>query len=474
MTLNRGTLRLATNKSVANKSLAKVLALAAIGFLLLAGSCRSSASEMRISKLVKGSALSVMIRPDQSAGAIRSLTFRGVEYVDNFDHGRQIQSALQVDGLGECYNPTEAGSKADGAESRTSSVSQIATTHGNSLRTTTRAAFWLSPFEDYGHQCSPNRMERRAQNRVRLSDYLISKTVQFSDTIVNLLSVDIEFRFPEARRTASIEALTAYLPKEFTSFFSYDPAARKLTTLRTDRAGAMSMYPVIVTTADGRNAMGIISADIARRLPSQGYYAYFYFSGPAGAAKWSCVFNESAIAAGSTLHYRCPIAVGTVEEVIRAFDSYAAAHRIVRGNANRLATTRWGGSSFRFSGSPFTPFRSTAPGRVALYACEVAGTADRFVSTRMDCEGMRPAGQIGYARREAEPGLVPLVRFYREVSGEHLITTLPREGIANGYHSEGILGYVRPWGNTRSVVRPNPMDSSNCADRPFFLLNGSR
>ena len=57
---------------------------------------------------------------------------------------------------------------------------------------------------------------------------------------------------------------------------------------------------------------------------------------------------------------------------------------------------------------------------------------------------MRPGGQIGYARREAEPGLVPLVRFYREVSGEHLITTLPQEGAASGYGQEGVLGYVRP------------------------------
>ena len=427
-----------------NKGFARVLLLVATGCLLLAGSCRSSASEVKISKRVNGSALSVSIRPDQSAGAIRSLTFRGVEYVDNYDHGRQIQSALQVDGLGECFNPTEAGSKADGAQSRTSSVSQIASSHANSLRTTTRAAFWLSPSEDYGRQCSPNRMERRAQNPVLLSDYLISKTVEFSDTIANLVSVDIEFCFPEARRTASIEALTAYLPKEFTSFFSYDTAFRKLTTLRTDSVGAMTMYPVIVATADGRNAMGIISPDIARRLPSQGYYAYFYFSGPAGAAKWSCVFNESQIAAGSTLHYHCPIAVGTVNEVIRAFDSYAAAYRTIPGNANRPALTRGGGPNFRFSGSPFTPFNSTAPGRLALFACEVAGSADRFVSVRMDCEGMRLAGQIGYARREAEPGLVPLLRFYREASGEHLITILPQEGTANGYRSEGILGYVRP------------------------------
>jgi hypothetical protein len=47
------------------------------------------------------------------AGAVASLTFRGVEYIDIKDHGRQMQSASSVDSLGECYNPTEAGNRAD-------------------------------------------------------------------------------------------------------------------------------------------------------------------------------------------------------------------------------------------------------------------------------------------------------------------------------------------------------------------------
>jgi len=35
------------------------------------------------------------------AGAICSLTWRNKEFVDDFDHGRQIQSALVYDRLGE-------------------------------------------------------------------------------------------------------------------------------------------------------------------------------------------------------------------------------------------------------------------------------------------------------------------------------------------------------------------------------------
>jgi len=48
------------------------------------------------------------------AGAIDSLKWDGVEFIDSHDHGRQLQSAISADVNGvfhvECYNPTEAGS----------------------------------------------------------------------------------------------------------------------------------------------------------------------------------------------------------------------------------------------------------------------------------------------------------------------------------------------------------------------------
>ncbi len=51
------------------------------------------------------------------AGAIDSVKWDGVEFIDSHDHGRQLQSAINADVDGvfhvECYNPTEAGSVAD-------------------------------------------------------------------------------------------------------------------------------------------------------------------------------------------------------------------------------------------------------------------------------------------------------------------------------------------------------------------------
>jgi hypothetical protein len=48
------------------------------------------------------------------AGAIDSVKWDGVEFINSHDHGRQLQSAINADVDGvyhtECYNPTEAGS----------------------------------------------------------------------------------------------------------------------------------------------------------------------------------------------------------------------------------------------------------------------------------------------------------------------------------------------------------------------------
>ena len=53
------------------------------------------------------------------AGAIQSLTWDGVEFINSADHGRELQSACSFDNTSmanaETFNPTEAGSRSDGA-----------------------------------------------------------------------------------------------------------------------------------------------------------------------------------------------------------------------------------------------------------------------------------------------------------------------------------------------------------------------
>ena len=36
------------------------------------------------------------------------------EFINSYDHGRELQLAVVVAGFGECWNPTEAGGESDG------------------------------------------------------------------------------------------------------------------------------------------------------------------------------------------------------------------------------------------------------------------------------------------------------------------------------------------------------------------------
>jgi len=104
------------------------------------------------------------------AGAIDSVRWAGVEFIDTYDHGRQLQSALNADVEGvfhpECYNPTEAGSAADGHGPRSTSRLEAISVRDGVLSTRARMAFWLSP--------GMRSQGRPAQNTSLLSDHLLS------------------------------------------------------------------------------------------------------------------------------------------------------------------------------------------------------------------------------------------------------------------------------------------------------------
>src|SRR5881409_1199799 len=56
-------------------------------------------------------------------GAISSIVWRGQEYINRGDHGRELQMAMHFDGIGgECFNPTEAGSYQDDRSPTSTSV----------------------------------------------------------------------------------------------------------------------------------------------------------------------------------------------------------------------------------------------------------------------------------------------------------------------------------------------------------------
>jgi hypothetical protein len=248
------------------------------------------------------------------AGAIHSLRWNGIEFIDSFDHGRQLQAACSFDcgkpGFhAECYNPTEAGSRRDGQGPKSTSELLKLRAEGNVLETTTRMAFWLAPGEKSENLPALN-------DRI-LSAHRVSKRVQIGvGELARAIRFDITFHVPEGEThtLAQFEALTGYMPAGFSKFHSYDPKLDELANLA-DGPGEQAL-PVILARPDGSAAMGVWSPD----QPSKGFesagYGRFRFP-TERVVKWNCVFrvrDPKNIPAGD-YRYRVFVAVGTLEEV---------------------------------------------------------------------------------------------------------------------------------------------------------------
>src|SRR5213083_36638 len=88
---------------------------------------------------VFGSPLSVSTS-NQFGGAVSSIKWGGKEYINNYDHGRQLQVNAQFFNRFCCYNPYEAGSFEDGKSATSTSkvLSLTLTASGNRLEATTQ------------------------------------------------------------------------------------------------------------------------------------------------------------------------------------------------------------------------------------------------------------------------------------------------------------------------------------------------
>lgn len=240
------------------------------------------------------------------AGAVHSLIWRGKEFIDSADHGRQMQSASNFDAgsaiTSETFNPTEAGSLLDGAgPSSTSRLLQMKT-GSNWLETTTQMAFWLPP----GGASGGN----PAKNKAELSNHLASKRVAIgAQSRPHLISYDVTFTLPkdEVHQTAVFESLTGYMPAEFSRFWVFDPESRSLAPL-SDGPGEQPL-PVILATEDGAFAMGIFSPE----KKAKGYGRWRFER--ERVVKWNCVFRVSQPKPGGQYRYRHFVAVGTLEDV---------------------------------------------------------------------------------------------------------------------------------------------------------------
>ena len=170
-------------------------------------------------------------------------------------------------------------------------------------------AFWLAPGERSDGQL--------ARNTNTLSDYVLTKDVTIGfGRWPQVLDYRVTFFVPVGAHhvSAQFEALTGYMPEEFSRFWEFNPATGKLQSL-SDGPGEIK-NPVVLATPDGKFAMGIFAPPQTQpetRGPNFGRWKFDW----AHVVKWNCVFrvqNSQGILGGD-YSYRMLVPFGTLAQV---------------------------------------------------------------------------------------------------------------------------------------------------------------
>jgi hypothetical protein len=255
------------------------------------------------------------------AGAIDSIQWNGMEMIDSFDHGRQLQSAASFDCgddgpfWAERFNPTEAGSRSDGTGN--TSTSALIEFEGTSswLRSRTQLAFWTPPGElTFG---------RPALNQSSLSNHWLTKRIQIGcDTSPDAIQFDVEFEMPadESHRLAQFEVLTGYMPPIFERFWRWDATLSEFVEL-SDGPGEQP-DPVAFSTRDREYTMGVWMKKAAGYEPIG--YGRFRFE-QEQVVKWNCVTRLRSPDRITKLRhsFRVYVVTGTLNDIANTFRSFA-------------------------------------------------------------------------------------------------------------------------------------------------------
>ncbi|WP_171014042.1 hypothetical protein [Chitinivorax sp. B] len=294
--------------------------------------------DARIQKMV-GPHMLTIVTTDRVAGAIDSMTWGGVEFVNSSDHGRQIQSSASFLPCGEAYNPTEAGSEVDGVGNYSSSNLLAISAVDNVLRTSTQMAYWRRVTS----------VLNCPSNLPALSNFKMHKAVTVgSGPFPHAIKYETTFEIPgglpsaiKASDWSTLEVVTGYLPS--TGFSADDAFLYTPNTdhrLRTPIAWrpwpeANSRYqefqtPVIMPNRSGTAALGMYF------LPStNGPYLKYRVTdfSASGVVTWTLRVDEPRPFAhvaqdqptpAYTRSYRVYVIVGSIENVQTTMDQMAS------------------------------------------------------------------------------------------------------------------------------------------------------
>jgi len=271
-----------------------------------------------------GNGLIWMSASTRVAGAIDSLYYAGLEFINAWDHGRELQYAITT-GNGECYNPTEAGSNRDGTGASTSSNLQAIWVNNTVKASQVLPAFWLQPGET---DAAPNPICTTAINTEIVSNFQLNTQVIVGFKLPRVIQFIVDIRIPSNLPFIQVEGPTAYLSNAFNTFFTYD--FKTLNQITPNNNAPEGQIPVIIATSDHNFAMGVWSP----KIPSPGYpnagYGLWNFPGNpplASTCKWSVVYRLGPFSAGSVLRLETYGFVGSLDDVVSSMQQFVQSYK---------------------------------------------------------------------------------------------------------------------------------------------------
>jgi hypothetical protein len=280
--------------------------------IALAGAAVASGDE--VIRASAGDSEIVIKATTRMAGAIESLQWDGKEFINDADHGRELQTCWNGNAgvepiADETFNPTEAGSLDDGDGATSSSRLLEIHARGNQLQTFSQPAFWLNPSETSGGKPARNKTilsNDRLRKRVVIGYENLPHAIDYQVT-VSLAAEDHNTR-------CVIEALTGYMPSEFDQFQVFDAKNGRLAPV--DDGPGEQALPLVFSTADGKYAMGVFSrvpeAPRDGHGPTYGRWRMKDFR----VVKWNCVFRlQNPNGLSGDFSYHVFVVVGSLEDV---------------------------------------------------------------------------------------------------------------------------------------------------------------
>ena len=217
----------------------------------------------------------------QFAGAVSSIKWGDKEYINNWDHGRQLQLDSQFFNRYICYNPYEAGSFDDGKSPTSTSRLLSITASGNRLEATTQMAWYYTYHESYNpaDYCGdPAQWLACPAYNGPLTNYKVHKTITIGFAgIPNVIEDLVDQSIPEPVRMGS-DVLVAVVNYDFSSMRSWDVVSKDYRNIRA-LAGADDRIKV-VSTPDGNYAMGWYAPELLQPYGNDGVANWWFIVPP--------------------------------------------------------------------------------------------------------------------------------------------------------------------------------------------------